>query len=135
MPPLMPPPVKGTLVLLYATPRLGIEKFAEQMKWGADEWPLRNFEAKAKEVLAATKQGPAPPTRLLTGAVASDDELRVYGGVVQVNPDNRVTYYTVEALRQAQIKGLAIEDEEIENQAVFIEHLKEIWNAPYPPLE
>lgn len=87
----------------------------------------------AQQVIAAhgDEESYTPRSRQLTG-MTSDDETRVFQGLIRVDFEGKVRYYAEAAIRQFQAKG-GVTDDDIERQSVFIENCDEIWNAKYPP--
>jgi hypothetical protein len=94
-----------------------------------------NFGSELLKSSQATHDPYTPPSRQIAGAVQPDNEPRVRRGVIEIDPNGDVTYWSVEALRDAQVAGLRIDDSDIEGQAAFIEDADEIWNSRYvlPP--
>ena len=134
MPPPVPPLLVEILEGLYGTVMAALQKFSKFLE-GQGDHLQRNFERKGLELMAGRKENnPLPPSRQLSGAVQSDNHARHFSGIVTYTEDDTAGYYLVETLRKAQVDGLGIGDQEIEDHAVFLKNLKEIWNAPYPPI-
>jgi hypothetical protein len=115
------------------TPGAGIQAFVKFLKSG-DSYLDHNFREKAEHVIGehAKEDNHALPSRQLTGAVRSENEPRVYRGLIQLRPEGTVAYYAIETLRQAQANGVPVTDQDIADQETFIANLDEIWTAPYP---
>jgi hypothetical protein len=130
MAPKIPPVLSEVLVLLDLTVEAAIQRFANK-----DRFIKMEFRKRAMEVVAGhAKDDPyTPASRQIAGAVMSDNEPWVSEGVISIDPNGDVRYYSVEVLREEQAAGLPIDDKDIEDQEVFIENIDEISNARYVP--
>jgi hypothetical protein len=132
----MAPPMPGYLeevLTLLAHPGCGPGEVIQRFLQGDDKYLNHNFREKTLEVIAAhaVELGNAAPARQLTGAVISNDERRTYHGIIHVDAEGGVTYYSPEVLRH--VADVVIDESDIEKQAVFVAVIKEITNASYNP--
>jgi hypothetical protein len=134
MPPVMPPLLQEILEQLEGTIGAALQKFAKFMRSNDDRLLRAKFQKAGVQLIAAHEREAStlPPSRQLTGAVQSDHDPRVFSGIIFFDSDNDVIYYSIETLQDAQANGIPINDDTIEAQAVFVENLEDIWNAPYP---
>jgi hypothetical protein len=121
-------------ILEQIEPHLGkaIQRMVAYIRTGDDDYLRSTFKKAALAIIAMhARDSSQPGSRQITGAVESDNELRVFYGYVSI--DKSVAYHGVDALLEARKTRMDFTDLDIERQREFVCNREEIWIAPYPP--